>query len=77
MGTIYGIISAILFAIIGIFGLAIQGEPMGLVLMILMPIIYAVGGFIGGLIMGGMYNLVSKWIGGIEVKVEEIEKFSE
>lgn len=61
----------------GIFGIAIQGESMGLVLMIIMPFLYAIGGFIIGLIMGGMYNLVSKWIGGIEVEVEENEKFSE
>lgn len=77
MGTIYGILSAIIFLIVGVFGLAIQGETVGLLLGILMPIIYAIVGFIGGLIMGAMYNLVSKWIGGIEVEVEEIEKFSE
>jgi len=75
--TMYGILSAIVFAIIGIFGIAVAGDPMGAVLMILMPIFYAIGGFIGGLLMGWLYNLTSKWIGGIEVEVEEIEKFSE
>lgn len=77
MGTIYGILSAIIFLIVGLFGIAIQGEPVGLLLAILMPIIYAIMGFVGGLIMGFMYNIVSKWIGGIEVEVDEIEKFSE
>jgi len=75
--TIYGILSAIIFLFVGIFGIAIEGNPVGLLLMILMPFLYAFCGFIGGLIMGGMYNLVAKWIGGVEVEVEEIEKFSE
>ena len=74
---IYGILSAIIFLFIGIFGITIEGNPSGLLLMILMPLFYAFFGFIGGLIMGGMYNLVSKWIGGVEVEVEEIENFND
>lgn len=35
-----------------------------------MPIMYAVMGFITGVIGAGAYNLVAKWIGGIEVDVE-------
>jgi hypothetical protein len=77
MAIIYGVLSAIIFIIAGLFGLVVQSQSIGLVLSIIMPIIYAFAGFIGGLIMGSMYNLVSKWIGGIEVEVEEIEKFSE
>jgi hypothetical protein len=34
------------------------------------PIFYAVMGFLTGLIGGWVYNLVAKWIGGIEVEVE-------
>jgi hypothetical protein len=75
--VIYGLLSLVIFTIAGIFGLAVQGEPIGLMLAFLMPILYAIAGFIGGLIMGAMYNLVSRWIGGVEVEVEEIEKFSE
>jgi len=77
MATIYGILSAVIFLIVGLFGIAIEGQAIGLLLAILMPIMYAFAGFIGGLIMGALYNLVSKWIGGLEVEVEEIEKFSE
>jgi hypothetical protein len=77
LAVLYSILSAIIFFIIGIFGIAFQGEPIGLLLTILMPLLYGFFGFVGGLIMGSMYNLVSKWIGGIEVEVEEIEKFSE
>jgi hypothetical protein len=37
---------------------------------ILMPVIYGVMGFIGGVIGAAVYNLVARWIGGIEVEVE-------
>ncbi len=37
---------------------------------IFMPIIYAVMGFIFGVIGAAIYNLVARWIGGIEVEVE-------
>lgn len=35
-----------------------------------MPIIYAVMGFVFGLLGAVIYNLVAKWVGGIEVEVE-------
>ena len=35
-----------------------------------MPIIYAVMGFVFGALGAVIYNLVAKWIGGIEVEVE-------
>jgi hypothetical protein len=37
---------------------------------ILMPVIYGVMGFIGGVISAAVYNLVARWIGGIELEVE-------
>ena len=37
---------------------------------ILMPVIYGVMGFIGGVIGAAVYNLVARWIGGIELEVE-------
>ena len=33
-------------------------------------------GFIGGLLMAFLYNVVSKLIGGVEVHVEEIKEFT-
>ena len=35
-----------------------------------MPIIYAILGFIFGVIGAALYNLIARWIGGIEVEVE-------
>jgi hypothetical protein len=37
---------------------------------ILVPFIYAVMGFIGGIIGAVLYNIVAKWVGGIEVEVD-------
>jgi Transmembrane domain of unknown function (DUF3566) len=35
-----------------------------------MPVIYGVMGFVFGIIGAAIYNLVARWIGGIEVEVE-------
>ncbi|MGZ4985098.1 MAG: DUF3566 domain-containing protein [Chthoniobacterales bacterium] len=37
---------------------------------IFMPVMYGVMGFIFGILMAAVYNLVARWIGGIEVEVE-------
>ena len=37
---------------------------------IFMPVLYGVMGFIFGVLMAVVYNLVARWIGGIEVEVE-------
>jgi|HubBroStandDraft_5_1064220.scaffolds.fasta_scaffold723721_2 hypothetical protein len=37
---------------------------------LMLPVIYACMGFIGGVVSGFIYNLIAKWIGGIEVEVE-------
>ena len=41
-------------------------------LAIFMPIFYGVMGFVFGIIGAALYNLIARWIGGIEVEVEEI-----
>lgn len=37
---------------------------------IFMPVFYGIFGFIFGLISAAIYNLIARWIGGIEVEVE-------
>jgi hypothetical protein len=37
---------------------------------LLMPILYGIMGFIGGIISAFVYNVIAKWVGGIEVEVE-------
>jgi hypothetical protein len=43
---------------------------LGIGFMIFIPVLYAVMGFIIGVLSAAIYNLVAKWIGGIEVEVE-------
>jgi hypothetical protein len=37
---------------------------------IFMPVFYGVFGFIFGIISAAIYNLIARWLGGIEVEVE-------
>jgi hypothetical protein len=37
---------------------------------LLMPVLYAVMGFIFGVVGAFIYNILAKWVGGIEVEVE-------
>ncbi|MDQ6625407.1 MAG: DUF3566 domain-containing protein [Verrucomicrobiota bacterium] len=37
---------------------------------LLMPVFYGIMGFVGGIIGAAVYNLIARWIGGIEVEVE-------
>jgi len=55
-------------------GLAIGagGVVIGLLIMVGLPIMYGVMGFIGGAIAALLYNLFSNWVGGIEIEVESI-----
>ena len=46
------------------------GVILGLMIMIGLPILYGIMGFIGGCIAALLYNLFSAWVGGIEIEVE-------
>jgi hypothetical protein len=35
------------------------------------PVIYAIGGFVGGIIAAALCNLVAKWTGGLEFEVTD------
>ncbi len=78
-GVLYGIaglVFAPIFLIVGAIGAAASGQPRtgllaaGVGVIVLFPIIYAVIGFVFGVLGAGLYNLVVRWIGGIEVEVE-------
>lgn len=48
------------------------GLAMAIVLTIFMPIFYGVIGFIGGVIMAFLYNLIAGRLGGIEVELQPV-----
>jgi len=84
LGKIYGVISAVMGlifgAIITIMSLALGsvmgnnggagGFIFGVGSIIILPIFYGICGFIAGLIVASVFNVVSGVIGGLEVEVE-------
>ena len=83
MGTCYaamGLILGAIFALISLAGVAMPqppnaaGPPMpfffGGAAVIILPIVYGIGGFIGGIILAAIYNLVAGVVGGLELNLE-------
>ncbi|MEE9552962.1 MAG: hypothetical protein V3W18_01595 [candidate division Zixibacteria bacterium] len=85
MGIIYAVLGLLMgFIISGIALITISpgsalgksagslvGSIFGVGAIIVMPILYGAGGFLGGFIMAVIYNWVSRWVGGIEINLEE------
>jgi hypothetical protein len=44
---------------------------MGIMAVVVMPIMYGIIGFIGGIIMAAIYNLVAGVVGGLEFDFEQ------
>lgn len=72
-----GFIVGVIMSFVSIIGASL-GEPeagifgalFGIGAIILFPILYGVMGFVGGLISALLYNLIAKWIGGVEIELE-------
>src|SRR4051812_3286370 len=89
LGVLYGCLGLIflpffaLAALVGAFaqhaGHSSDGAPAAILggLMLgfglFMPVIYGAMGFIVGVIGAAIYNLISGWIGGIEVEIEQVD----
>lgn len=67
MGTVLGSFSSASGVAVPRGGLAMMG---GLSI-IMLPILYGIFGFVGGVIGAWVYNIVAKWIGGIEIDLEQ------
>jgi len=76
----FGLVMGIFYAIIGsiISRLPVEAQTQagftsgmsvifGPLAIIIMPIFYAILGFITGLIGAWIYNLVARWVGGVEI----------
>ena len=72
LGILYGIggLIAAPFLLLAAFA-GREGVFGGIALAVLLPIIYAVAGFIGGIIGAAIYNLVAKWTGGLEFEFSD------
>jgi len=69
-GVVLGIISLIFVPFIIIGGLFHGG--IGTIFFIFLPVVYAVMGFIMGIISAFVYNLVAKWTGGLELVFTDV-----
>ena len=76
--AILGLFALPFFLLVGLMGTMAPnqhgqnpfGPIFGLIFGILAPVFYGVFGFIVGAIGALLYNLMAKWIGGIEVRIE-------
>ncbi|MEP2775093.1 MAG: hypothetical protein ABJQ29_08490 [Luteolibacter sp.] len=86
LGGLYALISVIISVFLVIFGLialaagsgsgdaaAAMGGVVGImVIAVIIPFIYGAMGFVGGVVVAAIYNLIAKMTGGIEVTVAEV-----
>ena len=74
----FGIIVGVIYALIGLVFSGVSGDMgmagimfgLGFLLVLIIPIIYGIMGFIGGLLMALIYNLIAGWTGGLELDME-------
>jgi hypothetical protein len=77
LGILYGILSLVFVPIflLGALFASKSTHPVpaifGVGFAVVMPVIYAAVGFIGGVIASALYNLVAKWTGGLDFEVRE------
>ena len=83
-GALYAVMGLIAGGFISLVGLAGAGAGMpngpgapgllafGTAAIVILPVIYGIGGFIGGIIMGLLYNAIASTIGGIEMDLKKL-----
>jgi hypothetical protein len=78
MGLIYAAMGLIIMPFLllaAVFGsmASVKNAPLsgmfGIVFAVMAPVLYGAMGFVCGAIGAGLYNLLAKWVGGIEVSV--------
>lgn len=79
LGVVYGLIFMVVGGAImagggrGSSGAGASSVVIGLVMMVVIPVICAVFGFIGGAIGALIYNIASGFVGGIELELENMD----
>ncbi|HEY1893037.1 MAG TPA: hypothetical protein VGG52_00690 [Chthoniobacterales bacterium] len=74
IATALYVLTGFIYTLIGIPILIFGNEKLRVlaIIYILMPIIMAIFGFVFFVIFAAIYNLLAKWLGGIEVEVMDI-----
>ncbi len=71
-GVLYALIGLCLAPFFLVFGMmAPEGQGLGTVFAIAMPVLYGAMGLVGAAIGCALYNLVAGWVGGIEVELDQ------
>lgn len=66
--AIVGLIAAVFLGFANVMG--VRGDfNMGVIAII--PVAYGIGGFLGGLMMSALYNVVASTVGGIEIDLAD------
>ena len=72
-------IQAVLMAILGLFGIVglilAKKSSFNAVVLILVPVSYAVIGFVAGAITALIYNIVARFIGGVKIELESKNEY--
>jgi hypothetical protein len=84
MGALYGVLGLIVGAFMTLFsmvgaafsdnGNGAAALGLGAASIIVIPIMYAIMGFVGGIIMGFFYNVIAGVVGGIEIRTTLIDQ---
>jgi len=72
---IFGFIFGILIALLSLAE-SISEDPllsMGIVAIVVLPLLYGLIGFVGGAFSAWLYNILAKWIGGVEIEFDAKE----
>lgn len=86
MGGLYALIALVFSLLLLVFGVlallvgagssdaaAALGGGLGMIVIaVIIPIVYGAMGFVGGVVVAAIYNLIAKFTGGIEVTVAEV-----
>lgn len=86
MGGLYAPIALVFSLLLLVFGVlallvgagssdaaAALGGGLGMIVIaVIIPIVYGAMGFVGGVVVAAIYNLIAKFTGGIEVTVAEV-----
>ena len=82
LGALMGLIIGAIFSLVSLVGSmagmasgeneAAFGFLFGIGAIIIVPIIYGIFGFLGGMLIAFLYNLVAKFAGGIEFHFEQM-----
>lgn len=72
IGAVLGFIAGLAMALLGTAVAVVIHAGAWLVQILGATLIFALGGFLGGMIYAGIYNLVAGKVGGIRIELDEV-----